>query len=82
VGNPQVSMADLWRIVDQTGAKWVVPVMYRTAKSPFRDFRTLDDFLGAPESLKYPRVNLDGNDYVFSYKKLPKETTLLLYQSP
>ncbi|MDR0534566.1 MAG: MBL fold metallo-hydrolase [Verrucomicrobiales bacterium] len=82
VGNPQLSVADLWKLVDQTGAKWIVPVMYRTPKSPFRDFRTLDDFLNAPESLKYEKTRLDGNDYLFNYKKLPKEPTLLLYQSP
>jgi hypothetical protein len=82
IGNPALSVEDLWKIVDQLGAKWVVPVMYRTPKSPFRDFRTLDDFLNAPESLKYPKVNADSTDYVFTYKKLPKETTLLIYQSP
>ncbi|MDR1192305.1 MAG: MBL fold metallo-hydrolase [Verrucomicrobiales bacterium] len=84
VGNRNVSVADLWKIVGQTRAKWVVPVLYRTARSTpaYVELRTLDEFLSAPESSAYPRVRLESNDYVFTYKELPPEATLLLFQSP
>ncbi|MDR2462636.1 MAG: MBL fold metallo-hydrolase [Verrucomicrobiales bacterium] len=84
VGNTDLSVAELWEIVGDTRAKWVVPIRYRTATSAltFSHLRTLDEFLSAPESAKIPRVKLLSSEYLFNHKKLPKETTLLLYQSP
>ena len=82
VGDKRLSVADLWKIVEQTRAKWVVPVMYRTEKSPFVELRKLEDFLNADESAKYPKITLDDNDYIFEAKKSPETPTLLIYQSP
>jgi L-ascorbate metabolism protein UlaG (beta-lactamase superfamily) len=84
VGNPALSVADLWQIVAQVRARWVVPVLYRTPASAaiFSQLRSLDEFWAAPESAQYPCVRLEAGDYVFTGKNLPKETTLLIYPSP
>ena len=81
IGNKEMSIADLWKIAAQTRAKWVVPVMYRTDKSPFTDLRTLAEFLDAPESVNYPRVNAESVEFNFRHNKLPAEPTLLIYPS-
>ncbi|MDR1146494.1 MAG: MBL fold metallo-hydrolase [Verrucomicrobiales bacterium] len=84
VGDPALSVADLWRIVTQLRPKWVVPVLYRTSASAavFPQLRTLDEFLSAPESASCPRVKLTSGNYVFTHENLPKETTLLIYPTP
>ena len=78
VGNPRLTVSELWKLVEQTRAKWVVPVAYKTEKSGALDLRPLEDFDPGSHPVKTPGTS----DYLFRESELPPVATLLPLKSP
>ena len=78
VGNQRLMVSELWKLVEQTRAKWVVPVAYKTENSGAMDLRPLADFDPGSHPVKVPGTS----DFVFRQTDLPAEATLLPLKSP
>lgn len=77
-GNRLLRAADFAKLVDEMGAKWIVPVAYLTSKNNTMNLRSLEEF----DLSKYPVEKVAGNSFVFQKDKLPTKPTVLMLESP
>jgi hypothetical protein len=78
VGTLELSMREILRNAELLGAKWIVPVAYKTprnSKIPLRPY-TPTDFATLPSQ------SVASSEFTFNAKSLPENPTLLLLRAP
>ncbi|MDX6766638.1 MAG: MBL fold metallo-hydrolase [Candidatus Methylacidiphilales bacterium] len=78
VGTLDLSPREILRNAELLGAKWIVPITYKTPKNTKVDLRPLD----AIDFTAFPVRKLDGSEYRFSAKTLPSQPTVLEWRDP
>lgn len=79
IGNKDIAVKDLERIVKDLDAKVVVPIKYQTDKTPRHRLRSLDEYL-AEQSL--PVRNVQANEFKINRDLLPKEPMVYVLAPP
>ena len=79
VGLETLSVGDFNQIVQDLGAKVVIPINYKTDFSGLIPLRTLDDYLSAT---KFPVRKFNSEEIVVSRDMLPAEPTVYVLKSP
>lgn len=78
IGTHELSNREILRNAELLGAKWIVPLTYKSARSPASDLRTLSEFnFGTLPTLPVP-----ATEFIFNAKSLPEKPTVLLLRSP
>ncbi|MDD5261954.1 MAG: MBL fold metallo-hydrolase [Methylacidiphilales bacterium] len=78
VGNLELTNSELWKLAEQTKAKWIVPVAYKTDKSGPLQLRPVQDF----DPGAHPLKTLATSDYVFRPSDAPSVPTVLIFKLP
>lgn len=79
VGLETLSVSDFNQIVDQVGAKMIIPINYKTELSGIVPLRTLDEYLSAT---KFPVRKANTDEIVINRSMIPDQPTLYLLKSP
>jgi len=84
IGNPDLSVSDLNKIVADLQAKIVIPIAYRTDFTPGLNLRTLDDYLKdqSVRGQKMPVKRLDKSEFAINPALLPSQPTLYIPAMP
>ncbi len=79
VGLETLSVGDFNQVVQDLGAKVIIPINYKTDFSGVIPLRSLDDYLSAT---KFPVRKFNSDEIVVSREMLPAEPTVYVLKSP